>query len=595
MISGILKALSDAQKKSTPKNQESNELKVGFGAALEEHTMYVASHGGGGHIAAIRALRERDKKAGHNIENPHLLPQMADWRAKKLRELGSILANTAKIGTILKKYDVVPDMPPKDELWAEAKKLMDTVPDLDFICALVHPHDIVGALDAKLWDILQAAEKTEQLQLLLARQEQSDIDKYAAAYKFFYEELCESRKTGKPYTRVACTQAMTLNAICDAVIQYNKDNSRIPGFIPIIIEQYLTDFATSDAVHFSGSLGRLKAEQRKVMRLHAMGPINQMIRNNTIDVDRKGQFASVEEIKPENNPMVRSGFSEPQFEIGSDFIKLEVQQSKSSTEKITIPNNATVSTIMLGSQAGIASIDYAVNLLQSSAADECKTQNREFHLFLLAGTKREEYLTKIIKKVGSIPPHIKLHVLPNQNDKQLGAIDARANIKVQRAGGLSVMEAITSAYFASKHSVFKNQRKVIFVHHSGLKDDKPTSGISWEDANRDEMKKELRKINIPVISTTVTHFSKDLSQALGPVFNSASVSQATPASTSVLPSVNKQKVPPVKTYSNPGWLLQSSSTSVVYENPVQEVTNLQTATSSTPMIKLTPSNNGSDP
>src|SRR5579872_6058984 len=94
---------------TSPSHQpEDEELKVG--AATIEHPMFVASHGGGGHMSAIKALIATHKQStGYEVETPRL-PAAANWRAKKLRELGSMAANTALLGTILKKYDIVPDM-----------------------------------------------------------------------------------------------------------------------------------------------------------------------------------------------------------------------------------------------------------------------------------------------------------------------------------------------------------------------------------------------------------------------------------------------------------------------------------------------------
>lgn len=522
-------------KPEAPSDQELDEVKTPVKKPSQEHHLFVASQGGGGHISAVNALIARyEKETGKEAHPPYLLSK-AEVRTElqlQLRELGarlgyyieiaeaaaaakkdhileeedkdvspvlspqqwsdylpqmdfSIIKEKAKvkIGEFLKWTRFLPQIPELKELRTKSQELLNNLDKIKYLDALLHPHGVVGAMDAVIWNSLQASEKTEQLKDLLSRQEDSDKKKYEDAKAFFYRELCAAREAGNPYTKVVCTQAMTLSALCDAVIKYNKEYKA-----SVYIEQYLTDLATPGAVHFKGALSRLSKEQRQVMNLHAVGPIHELIQHPDICIKKKGDFRLVEELKPEANPMVREGFTKPQLEL------------------IDVPNNAFVASIMLGSQAGIATVDYAIQLIEWAA----KLQ-QPCHFYVMAGNKQAEYEAQVKAKFAHLPPNVMLHVLPNQTDKQLGAIKARSNLYIERAGGLCVMESMAVINVTSEMKDSPCCHKAVMVHHSGETAEMgPTSGISWEDGNRDAMRATLEKVDVSVTSTTVKRFKDDL-------------------------------------------------------------------------------------
>lgn len=504
---------SDSSSPHDPsRDRELDEVKSPINKSSDhlEHILFVASEGGGGHIAAINALiAKHEKSRGIEVHLPFLLASTSSTYNKKLREFGSYLGDkeinkyVQKLGTKLKEYNILPEIPPPAKLREMVKVLMAKAAEAKHVDALTLVHGETGAMDAAIWNWLQSQEKTDQLKLLLERQASSDKDKHKAAKDFFYAELRAAREAGQSYTKLVSTQAMTLGAMCDAVIKYNKEFHPNP---PVYIDQYLTDLATSGAVHFMGALGRLTSEQRKVMRVLAVGPLEQFLNAPQINIKKKGDFFGFEEIKPELNPMVREGFTKPQLDMARPgYIGVPISENK-TIKNIEIPNDALVSAIMLGSQAGVATVDYALQLIE-----DMKDNNPPGYIFVLAGANQDKYAEQIAKKWPKLPDGVKLYVLGNQNDVQLGAIEARSNILIQRAGGLSAMETMAATSACAEIKEIKDGpclKKTVFVHHgTETEEEGPASGISWEDANRDEMAAMLHKKGIPVISTTVERFS----------------------------------------------------------------------------------------
>jgi hypothetical protein len=203
--------------------------------------------------------------------------------------------------------------------------------------------------------------------------------------------------------------------------------------------------------------------------------------------------------------MVRDGFTKPQLDMTRPgYMGVPINENKTA-KNIEIPNDALVSAIMLGSQAGVATVDYALQLIE-----DMKESTQPGYIFVLAGANKEKYEKEIAEKWPTLPANVKLYVLGNQSDVQLGAIEARSNILIQRAGGLSAMETMAVTNACAEIEELKDSpclKKTVFVHHGTETEEGPDSGISWENANRDEMAAMLHAKGIPVISTTVERFS----------------------------------------------------------------------------------------
>jgi len=354
-----------------------------------------------------------------------------------------------------------------------------------------------GFESAAIWNVLQKQDETATLRKLIALQENSDTDNYQTVRKHFYDQLVAAAEKKEPFTEVMSTQAMSLPALCDAVAEYNTwcETQRLTA-PRVFVHQYMTDLATKGAVHFFNPLSRLTPSQQEQMQLFGVNCDSKIMDHffpKSPSHDKGHYFNKVEAVDSAENPMVRAGFKDPQYDNSEKFskeVQLTFKDAKGTIQdenKHTIQADEKIASIMLGGQGGNDSYKYIENLLQTG----CEK-------VFVFGVQNNQTVQAAIQQLIDSNPHYqgKIISLANQDAEQIAALMSRSNVVVTRGGGLSVMEQM-----AMKHS----QEQSIFIHHADSEAHELTSGISWEDANVDALIEHL---------TTKEVYSKKTSPAL---------------------------------------------------------------------------------
>lgn len=350
-----------------------------------------------------------------------------------------------------------------------------------------------GYESAAIWNVLQRNDKIDDLRKLVALQHTNDAANYQPTYEYFLEKLKDAAINKEPYTELVSTQAMGLPALCDVVRNYNEwivaEKINAPR---ITIHQYMTDLATSGAVHFFNTLSRLTPEQQKQMKLYGVGMDKEM----SVRVFPHGeQFNAIYDLDTKNNPMVRPGFITPDLDNSQKYdadVSITLA-GKDAAESYEIKANEQIASIMLGSQAGIASTEYIETLLN----------NGMDKVFVFGG--QTGVIKERIDELNANPLYQgRIIALHNQGDKEIAALMSRSNCLIIRGGGLTVMEQL-----AMQH----NPQQTVLIHHAESGDPELTSGISWEDENVNFMIKELQKQNVHAEKTSPLRAKRQIAEA----------------------------------------------------------------------------------
>ncbi len=360
----------------------------------------------------------------------------------------------------------LPALPPKTRLDQEIKTLAErNRSPRNYVDMLldVYPE---GYEYAAIWNILQRNDETRELTKLIKWQSKSDKDNYKMVYNYFFKALEDAKKADEPFSEIISTQAMSLPALCDAVRNYNKKYNE-----SVVIHQYLTDLPTMGAVHFFNSLAGLSKKQRSQMVLHGVG-LEEKSKVIQHFFPKKHSFKAIKNIPANENPMVRKGFKQEEYNNSGKFNKTCTIQPKSAPP-IEIAANEKIASIMLGSQASTATIEYIETLLECGCTK----------IFVFGG--QNEHIANKIDDIVKLHPEYNERIirLANQDDPQITSIMTRSNIVVIRGGGLSAMEQMAMPH---------NENQIILVHHADSPDKELSSGISWEDGNTDELLEEMR-------------------------------------------------------------------------------------------------------
>jgi len=321
---------------------------------------------------------------------------------------------------------------------------------------------------------------------MVAQQQLSDIEHYQAVKQYFYNELMQKYRQGKPYTVLISTQAMSLSALCDAVIEYNQfvkmGNRPAPK---VKIHQYMTDLPTKGAVHFFKPLQKLTLEQRRQIYLYAVD-FEESVANHFHLMDPP--FAGLINIAPENNPLVRLGFRNPmlkQIALDSN-ITLRVQKSPRGEVTHTIRSDQKIASIMLGSQARGATVDYAKALLANNQHDK---------IFVFTGNNKQ-----VRRQIEALDDR-RLVILNNQDDIHMAPVFVRSETLFISGGGMGILENMAMPHQPDKK---------IFIHQKQDAKRKLTSGIKWEDANVTKFIEHSSKRGIQAQRTCVKRIDKML-------------------------------------------------------------------------------------
>jgi effector protein SdbA len=448
----------------------------------------IGCSGGGGHNTAIKGIIDdyyAQKKITHKKSYPALVryspveeKERESCSRANLIHAGLTFMSIPVIGSCIKSilfYTYLPALPDKELVMDEVKVLVSDDREREYIDMLLDVYP-AGHESAAIWNILQRNDQTQDLKKLLALQGKNDEDNCEIIFTFYTNILKKAALEGDPFTEIISTQAMGLPALCDAVIFYNtwirEENRSDPE---ITIHQYMTDLATEGAVHFFHPLSKLNSQQQAQMKLYGI-EMTKGINNTYLS---RHSFQDVMDIPPKNNPMVRSGFKDPNFDHSQSFDREVTLILDGEDKPFIIKPYENIVSIMLGSQAGNDSFEYITSCLESGAEK----------VFVFGGKSNPILYSRIFELIASNLEKYEGKIIPlnHQSDCPIAALMSRSNTVIIRGGGLTVMEQM-----AMNHS----SEQSIFIHHPDSSHGSLTSGIIWEDHNVEKLIKFLHKKNI---------------------------------------------------------------------------------------------------
>lgn len=458
--------------------------------------LMIGCSGGGGHNMAIDGINQF-LKAQYNDDvmfqtyAPELLKNKpANAATRKKIEQGVAIMHTPVAGLVIRKIleiTPLPVLPNNISLQAEmdslSKKQEGKLREYIDLLLDVYPG---GYESVAIWNVLQRTDDVDTLKKLIALQLESDNDNYEVTFNYFLNLLKNAEQRDEPFTEIISTQAMALPALCDAVIEYNKNREK-----KVIIHQYMTDLPTKGAVHFFNTLSKLTREQQEQMKLYAVG-LNSEIMQDIFH--NQYYFAGLYNIPPSENPMVRAGFKNKSLDKSNKFHK-DTQLDLKEEGSFDIAANEKIASIMLGSQASNDTVEYLESLLENGITK----------VFVFGG-KNEHLRVKINEIIARHPEYAdKIIPLGFMNDVQMMPLMTRSNIIITRGGGLSVMEQMAIPH---------NPEQTILIHHANSTAKNLTSGISWEDENVNTLMAHLKEKGIYSQKTCPDRAKRHIAEAL---------------------------------------------------------------------------------
>lgn len=450
----------------------------------EIHPLMIATSGGGGHISSIKGIIEflRNKYPNIHFESyiPVLLKDKPYSSANNQAMQALNLLKKSHIGPIvrsmIKPFTVFSTLPDKDLVIEEMKTLNksqtidsdEKEPKPREYSDLLLDVDPAGYLSVAMWNVAIAQDNSPLLTKFNSLKDETDKRNYTTVFHYYMTQLMKAKKANKPFTEIICTQTMSLPALCDAVIEYNKHTVK-----PIVLHEYMCDLPTKGCVHFFKVLSTLTKAQQKVIKLYGVG-MNERVLQHFF---QKGyHFAGVYNISNKDNPMVRPGFKNPSLDKSKTFhgkTKLDLK----AEGYFTIPADEQIASIMLGSQASHDTVAYVESFLEAGIQK----------VFVFGGKKKN--ISDRINAILNRHPEYKDRIIPLgfMDDAQMTPLMTRSNFIVIRGGGSSVSEQLALPH----HS-----EQAILFHHANSSSEILTSGISWEDDNITELMKELKKQNV---------------------------------------------------------------------------------------------------
>ena len=476
--------------------------------ASENHDkkpLLIGCSGGGGHIAAIQGIRGFLQTQYPETVLPEYEPILPDQKPKLARSdprdliaTGVGIMHAPIIGTpvqavlSLTSYPVLPNQENLDaEITTLANKEKNKKrPYIDMLLD-VYP---AGYESAAIWNVLQKNDQTSELKKLIQLQPLSDKENDHYVSEFFLNKLKDAARRGNPYSEIISTQAMALSSLCNVVIEYNNwlldSYNETVNTREIVIHQYMTDLPTEGAIHFFNALSTLTPKQQQQMNLYGVG-MNEKVIHHFFPNNQ--QFNAIYNIPDNENPMVRPGFQNPDLDNSSKFDKPVSIKLNGCDSPYHIHDSEKISSIMLGSQAGIDTIEYIETMLE----------NGMDKVFVFGGTN-ENIQTGINAILQHHPEYEgKIIALGNQGDKEIAPLMSRSNLIVIRGGGLSVMEQL-----AMNH----HQEQTVLIHHANSTKNELSSGISWEDDNVKFLITNLSQQGIQAEKTSPQRAIKQIAQ-----------------------------------------------------------------------------------
>jgi hypothetical protein len=457
---------------------------------MTRRPLLLATSGGSGCVSAIEAVATTLRAQG--VDLPTHKPALrkdktADGLAKAINMASNVMnAPGVKSLATAVNIPVIPNMESLEEEMAaiEAGQKKERI-YIDFLLDVIES----GYVLASLVNLNAKRADTNQSRNMVAQQINFERLQFEKVKAYFLEKLREAKKNDTPYTEIITTQMISMDAICAAVIEYNKS---VPEDESVQVHQYLSDVFTSKAQHYVKSLNRLDQSARSILHLHGMNiakTADELLKTNI-----KGKFSSIEEIDYLNNPMVRQGFKEEglaQYKIGASEtqnIPVQDEQGNDTTRRAIQPEEK-VAAIMLSSVGGESTVNYAS--LLSQLYTDSKPDYDKIFVFCGRNKKLKEQLeqeknrAKGREKFLGIEKPCEIIILGNQDAEHVANIFTRSDLTVMR-GGVVLMEQM--ALGLNHHP----EQRYFFPH---VKDNKNnlTTGLSWEDGSIDYFIDHLRE------------------------------------------------------------------------------------------------------
>lgn len=472
--------------------------------AQQRRPLMIGCSGGGGHIAAIQGIREYlgkqfpADKIDFPLYDPVLYEEKPASPARDEIATGVELMSAPVIGTPIKALispTHLPVLPEKQSLSDEIQALSNKEKGKKrtYIDMLLDVYP-AGYESAAIWNVLQRNDKISELTKLINLQPRSDTQNHPFVLNYFVNTLKDAAIAGTPYTELISTQAMALPALCDAVIEYNEWLVNHPQFNApkVMIHQYMTDLPTKGAVHFFNPLSALSAQQQQQMKLYGVG-----MKEETINYffPAGHAFNDIFNIPSQENPMVRPGFIDGDFDNSSKFHKpVSIILAGEAPQPYAIAADEQISSIMLGSQASNDTVEYIETLLENGME----------RVFVFGG-KNPAILEKINEILNKHPEYAsRIIPLGNQGDKEIASLMSRSNMVIIRGGGLSVMEQLCMDH---------NPEQTVLIHHANSSKEELTSGISWEDDNVNTLLTDLRERGVHADKTSPERAVRQIAEA----------------------------------------------------------------------------------
>lgn len=481
-------------------------------ANCPERPLILACSGGVGHISAAQGIIDHMKARNPQVQvTKH---QATLYVNKPTSATGLMLRMALWVSSVpglgfLFKFLLsslgYPDLPDYSTFWEQMDKLQnaETVQDgnglkgreRSYVDVLVDFYDS-GYEFTALNNASHLSLNAQSLKKLLAHKASVEKSNYQSVYIKTLNMLKKAAENQHPFTQLISTQALSLDAICDAVIDYNQiflplfNQKNGTDYSNIYIEQYLTDLPEPGCVNFLKNLDCLTNAQKSILEIHAVNirePIKAAFFN------KEQGFKAIYNIAPNHNPMVHAGFKDTKLQDYTQFSKpqtLTFLDKDNYRQSAIINAHAKVASIMIGSLAANASVDYVKHLLDKDYD----------HIFIFGGLNNRiapeiDAILEIYPPVEQDKIKQKMILLPPQTDIEMAPIMARSHYVIIRGGGLSVMEQMAIPIMRDK---------TVLVHHDDTSNDSLTSGIDWEDSNTDALIYYLRQKGCRAFKTSPT-------------------------------------------------------------------------------------------
>ncbi|KTD22361.1 hypothetical protein [Legionella londiniensis] len=483
---------------------------------IVERPLIFSCSGGAGHISAAQGIINKLQK-----DNPSVV--ITQHRAELYQDkpysltaiflraalwINSVPVIGAIVGFILN-WIGYPDLPDYDTFWDQMSKIqqMEQCKEGETVKPIHRPYiDVLkdcydaGYEFTALNNASHLSLSTKSLKKLLTNKSSVEENNYHSVYHKTLDLLITAATNKTPFTRVVSTQALSLKALCDAVDYYNREflpafnRNKKTGYPSIYIDQYLTDLPEPGCTNFMENLDDLSSRQQQLLEIHAVNISECM---EAAYFGQEQSFKAVHNIDPLKNPLVREGFKDDNlknFAVTDQPVTLgyrlfeDEKSSSYSLKEITINPNAKVASIMIGSLAATATVDYV----------KCLLEKDYDHIFIFGGlnqhiSRKVEEIIKTYSSVEQVNIRNKLVLLGHQTDQEMAPIMTRSNCVVIRGGGLSVMEQMSMPVLPDK---------AVFIHYENTPDSDFTSGVSWEDSNADSLIRFLSQKGANVYKTS---------------------------------------------------------------------------------------------